>query len=62
MDGPQSHNQQYRTALDHQLDEPTKRHRPGQMNGFDIELEFLEDNENRWDKIFDLLETEDHAQ
>jgi hypothetical protein len=57
-----SENQQHGITLDHQLDEATKTHCLGQMNGFDIELEFLEDNENRWGKIFELLEGEDYAQ
>jgi hypothetical protein len=63
MDRPISENQQPATTLDHQLDEAAvKRSRLGQVNGFDIDLEFLEDKENRWDKIFELLEGEDHTQ
>jgi len=30
--------------------------------GSDVEIEFLEDKENRWDKIFELLESENNAQ
>jgi len=34
----------------------------GELNNLDVELEFLEDKENRWGKIFELLEGEDHKQ
>ena len=30
--------------------------------GSDVEIEFLEDKENHWDKIFELLESENNAQ
>jgi hypothetical protein len=32
------------------------------MNGLDVELGFVEDKENRWAKIFEILEGEDCAQ
>ena len=63
MDRPISENQQHRIALDHKLDDAAaKTSRLAQVNGLDVELEFLEDKENRWDKIFELLEGEDYAQ
>ena len=63
MDHPTSENRQHGTTFDQQLDDPTTQtSRLGEMNGFDIELEFLEDKENRWNKIFELLEGEDYAQ
>jgi hypothetical protein len=63
MDRPISENQQHGIARDHHLDDaPAKTSRLGQVNGFDVELEFDEDKENRWAKIFELLEGEDYAQ
>jgi len=63
MDRPISENQQHRIARDHQLDDAAaKTSRLTQVNGLDVELEFVEDKENRWNKIFELLEGEDYAQ
>ena len=63
MNRPISENQQHWIARDHQLDDAAaKTSRLGQVNGLDVELEFVEDKENRWNKIFELLEGEDYAQ
>jgi hypothetical protein len=63
MDHPKSENQQHRIARDHQLDDAAaKTSRLAQVNGLDVELEFVEDKENRWNKIFELLAGEDYAQ
>ena len=63
MDRPISENQQHRITRDHQLDDAAaKTSRLTQVNGLDVELEFVEDKENRWNKIFELLEGEDYAQ
>ena len=63
MDHPISEKQQQGIARDHQPDDAAaKTSRLGQVNGLDVELEFLEDKENRWTKIFEFLEGEDYAQ
>jgi hypothetical protein len=63
MDRPISENQQHGNILHHQLDDvAAKTSHLGHVSGLDIELEFLEDKENRWDKIFELLEGEHHKQ
>lgn len=63
MDRPISEDQQHGIARDHQLDDAAaKTNRLAQVNGLDVELEFVEDKENRWNKIFELLEGEDYAQ
>jgi hypothetical protein len=63
MDRPISENQHHPIACDHQLDDAAaKTSRLAQVNGLDVELEFVEDKENRWNKIFELLEGEDYAQ
>ena len=63
MDRPTSENQQPGIGRDHQPDDAAaKTNRLAQVNGLDLELEFLEDKESRWNKIFALLEGEDYAQ
>jgi len=50
MDRAISENQQHGIARDHQLDDAAaKTSRLGQVNGLDVELEFVEDKENRLD-------------
>ena len=52
-----SHNQQ--EVLASPINEtPGTRCDLGQVNGLHFEIEFLEDKESRWAKIFELLESE----
>jgi hypothetical protein len=46
----------------HLSDEQSKKNQFGQAARPNAEIEFLEDKEHRWDRIFELLESEINSQ
>jgi hypothetical protein len=51
-----------RDLYTHVTNERSRGDEVKEIIGSEVEIEFLEDKENRWDKIFELLESETNAQ